>query len=151
MRSVIVAAGMGIRLGDVTKKLPKGLIEFGDKALLERSLDAVAAYGFRRVVIVVGFEGERIRRRIGFWYAGMEIVYAENPDFARSGSMYSLSQAEDLLDEDILLLESDLLYDHRAIGVLLEAGRRDAILIADPLNSGDDVYVCADSQQRITN
>jgi 2-aminoethylphosphonate-pyruvate transaminase len=151
MKVVIVAAGMGIRLGPVTKELPKGLIEFGGKTLLERSLEAVAAHGLTRAVIVVGFEGERIRRRMGDAYAGIEIAYVENPEFADSGSMYSLSQAEGLLDEDILLLESDLLYDRRAIGVLMESRRRDAILMADPLNSGDDVYLCVDAEMRVTN
>jgi choline kinase len=79
--------------------------------------------------------------------------------------MYSLSQAERLpasklpasklpasnLDDDIMLLESDLLYDSRAIGALLESGRRDAMLMAEPLNSGDDVYMCIDGEMRVTN
>jgi 2-aminoethylphosphonate-pyruvate transaminase len=131
--------------------LPKGLIEFGGKALLERSLEAVASFGLKRAVVVVGFEGERLRRRLGASYAGIEIDYVENREFANTGSMYSLSQAEELLDEDILLLESDLLYDPGAIGALLSAGRPDAILMADPLNSGDDVYICVDAEKRVTN
>jgi 2-aminoethylphosphonate-pyruvate transaminase len=151
MRVVIVAAGMGIRLGSVTRELPKGLIEFGGKTLLERSLDAVAAHGLKRALIVIGFEGERIRRRIGDSYEGMEVAYVENSEFAGTGSMYSLSRAEEALDEDILLLESDLLYDRRAISVLLGSGRPDAMLMADPLNSGDDVFMRVDGEMRLTN
>jgi 2-aminoethylphosphonate-pyruvate transaminase len=151
MKAVILAAGMGIRLGAVTKELPKGLIEFGGRTLLERSLDAVAAHGLERVVIVVGFEGERIRRRIGDSHGEMEVVYVENPEFGASGSMASLSRAEGMLGEDILLLESDLLYDRRAIATLLNAGRPNATLMTDPLNSGDDVYLCVDAEMRVTD
>jgi len=151
MQAVIVAAGIGERLRPLTETTPKGLIPIDNKPLLEYSLEALKENGIQDAVIVIGFLGDMIRKRLGGEYKGVEISYALNPRFSNTGSMYSLSQAKDLITSDsILLLESDLLFDPEALGIVVHASYRDLILVADPSGSGDEVYVCVSSDNRIT-
>jgi 2-aminoethylphosphonate-pyruvate transaminase len=150
VQAVILAAGMGIRLRPLTQRVPKGLLEVGGKALLARSLESLGACGVDRAVVVVGFMGDAIRRQLGEGLAGVSLHYVDNPRFAATGSMYSLSLARPLLDGPILLLESDLLYERRAVETMVARTGEDAILIADLLGTGDDVYVCTDRTGRVT-
>jgi choline kinase len=150
MKAVILAAGMGTRLRPMTEKLPKGLVKIEGKSLLEYSLEALKANGINNIMIVTGFYGESIKKELDNKHKDMIIEYVENKEYATTGSMYSFSKLKNILNEDILLLESDLIYDKNAIKTILESKEKDVILIAKLLNSGDDVYICADEENKLT-
>jgi 2-aminoethylphosphonate-pyruvate transaminase len=149
MKAVILAAGMGKRLRPVTEKLPKALIRINDRTLLEYSLDILNSFDIEEVIIVVGYYSELIQEKIGDNYKSSRITYVKNEKYDKTGSMYSLSRAENLIKEDILLLESDLLYEPRAVKTLLDSKFEDVILVSECLNSGDDVYICADEKNEV--
>lgn len=149
MQAVILAAGIGERLKPITNTIPKGLIEIEGKPLLEYSLEALKQNGIKEVVITIGFLEEAIRQKFGREYNGLKISYVSNKEYSKTGSMYSFSMTRELIDDDIILLESDLLYERKAIKVLLDSDRRDAILVANLSGSGDEVYICVDDDQRI--
>ena len=150
MQAVILAAGKGTRLKAKTDTLPKAMIEIEGKPLLEYSLDALIEYGLSDVIMVVGFRHETISRRFGNQYRGLNIQYVENDKYADSGSMYSLALVKDIIDDEVLLLESDLLYESRAISLLLDSNRPNSVLVAGLSGSGDEVYICANDKQEIT-
>jgi choline kinase len=137
--AVILAAGAGTRMGDAGLRRPKGFIELGGQTIVERSLAQLKAVGIERIVTITG-------HRASFYHdlaqrtPGMELVHNHQTS---SGSMYSLSLARDLLNEDFLLLESDLVYESRALTDLLEAPARNTLLVSGPTHSGDEVYVAA--------
>ena len=149
MQAVILAAGKGTRLKAKTDTLPKAMIEIEGKPLLEYSLDSLARYGLSDVIIVVGFRHETITRRFGNHYRGLKIRYVENDRYAASGSMYSLSLVQEIIADEILLLESDLLYEPRALSRLLSSEYQNSILVADLSGSGDEVYICTNDKQEI--
>lgn len=149
MKAVILAAGLGNRLRPRTENLPKALIEIEGKPILEYSLMALEKSGLREVVIVVGFLGDLIRERFGRDYKGLKISYITNNDYSQTGSMYSFSQVKDLIKEDVLLLESDLLYDPRVIEAILESSRKNCMLVAKKSGSGDEVHICVGQDFRI--
>lgn len=151
MQAVILAAGLGKRLRPLTEQLPKGLIEIEGKSLLEYTLNTLKDNGIKKVTVVVGFLSQQIQRKIGQDYAGLDIEYILNNRYLETGSMYSLSQIKDRIrDEDIILLESDLLYEPKAIEAILNTNFRDCLLVANLSNSSDEVYICADTNYRIT-
>ncbi|MGD9302587.1 MAG: phosphocholine cytidylyltransferase family protein [Desulfobacterales bacterium] len=150
LQAVILAAGKGTRLKAKTDTLPKAMIEIEHKPLLEYSLDSLSENGIADVILVVGFRHETITRRYGTDYRGLKIRYVFNDNFAGSGSMYSLALARDIIEDEILLLESDLLYESRAISRLLNDGHPNSILVAGVSGSGDEVYICANQKQEIT-
>lgn len=150
MQSVILAAGKGTRLKARTDNRPKAMLNIGGKSLLEYSLESLVQNGITDVIIVVGFCHETITKRFGTRYRGLKIEYVINNNYAGSGSMYSFSLVKDIIDDEILLMESDLLYESRAIDILLNGSRPNAILVTKPSGSGDEVYICTNDNMEIT-
>jgi len=137
--AVIIAAGMGTRLGDHSNLHPKGFIQIDDIPIVERSLAYLASVGIRRVLIVTGhlssFYEDLAARNPGF------IETLHNPDYADTGSMFSLACARDAISGDFLLLESDLVYERRALTELLKHPRADIVLMSGLTRSGDEVWI----------
>jgi 2-aminoethylphosphonate-pyruvate transaminase len=137
--AVILAAGQGTRLREHVADYPKGFLRIGERPIVEESVLRLAAHGITRVVIVTGYAAgyyeELARARAPL----VETVH--NAEFAASGSMYSLYCARALVREPFLLLESDLVYEPRALVELLDHPADDAILLSGPTGAGDEVYV----------
>jgi 2-aminoethylphosphonate-pyruvate transaminase len=147
--AVILAAGRGARLGPRGLLHPKGFIEMGGETLVERSLRCLRAQGVRRVVIVTGHLQDRYQALARRHAGVVELVH--NPRYADSGSMHSLHAARGALqDEDAFwLLESDLVYEQRALDEIARREEGSALLMSGPTGSGDEVYVAvADGRLR---
>jgi 2-aminoethylphosphonate-pyruvate transaminase len=139
---------MGTRLGKLGTEIPKGFLKLGDTTIIEESLDKLVAVGVQRVVIVTGhlasFYVELAKRREGL------IETVQNPRYADSGSFYSLWLALDYLAAanhtgSFLLLESDLVYEPRALEEVLADPHEDVVLLSGPTGSGDEVWVETDT------
>ena len=137
--AIILAAGQGTRLRGVLTDLPKGFLKLGDKSIIEESIERLVASGVDNIVIVTGYRSEHYVA-LARAYAGI-VRTIHNPKFADSGSMYSLYCARALAEPPFLLLESDLIYEPRALQVLLEHQSDEAILLSGPSYAGDEVYV----------
>lgn len=137
--AVILAAGMGVRLQSVTNDMiPKGLLKVAGKSLVERSLEKLFHHGIETVVLVTGHlheDYEKLARTEG------RLLTVHNPDYDRTGSMGSLAAAGAAVAEDFLLLESDLIYEDRALRFLQQFSGRDCVLMSGETHSGDEVYI----------
>src|SRR2546425_2060212 len=107
MKAIILAAGVGKRIGAVTGNRPKCLLEFGGRSLLVRYLDALLAVGVKSAVLVVGHRQELIRDAVGGGYRGLAIRYVVNHQYHR-GSLYSLWLALGSVDDELLNTDTDL-------------------------------------------
>ena len=136
--AVILAAGMGTRLRNVISDKPKGFIEIEGKSLIERSVYQLQNIGIENIIIVTGYLSEYYEK---FALEKENIKLINNQNYPNSGSMYSLYCANELIGEDFLLLESDLIYEQRAIEELAKFKNDNAILISSLTNSDDEVYV----------
>ena len=136
--AVILAAGMGIRLRNVISDKPKGFIEIEGKSLIAMSVNQLQNIGIKNIIIVTGHLSEYYEE---FASGKKNIKLIHNQNYSHSGSMYSLYCANELIEEDFLLLESDLIYEQRAIEELINFKKDNAILISGFTNSGDEVYV----------
>ena len=141
-QAIILAAGMGLRLKELNRGVPKGFISLGDdKPIIEHSIDALLACGIKDIIIVTGFMDkhyENLRSRYP------QIKTVRNEKYSETGTMYSLWCARNLVNTDFILLESDLIYEIRAIKELLESTCENSILISEKTDAGDEVYVGAD-------
>ena len=151
MRAVILAAGMGIRLRPLTYKIPKPLIKVDGISLIERSLDHLNELKIKDVIIVLGYLNELFRKKIGKKYKEIQITYIYNPEYSTSGSMYSLSKTKESINDDIILLEGDLLYEKKALEILLNSPEPNEILVAPLSGSGDEVFICVNNSNELTN
>jgi L-glutamine-phosphate cytidylyltransferase len=108
MKAIILAAGVGKRIGAATGNRPKCLLEFGGRSLLVRYLDALLAVGVKSAVLVVGHRQELIRDAVGESYRGLAVRYVVNDQYRR-GSLYSLWLARGSFDDDLLIMDADVL------------------------------------------
>ena len=139
--AVILAAGRGMRLGDDFRDRPKGFIACQGSTLVKRSLAILRASGITRVVIVTGhcadFYDDLARQSAGF------VTTLFNERYASNGSLVSLAVALDAVKEPFLVLDSDIVYERRAIPALLDCPMENAGLVSGTTDSGDEYYAWA--------
>ena len=135
MRAVMLAAGVGRRLGH---DKPKILLEFGGRTLLERHLAILAALGVREVVIGIGHEALAIERALGaLGQTDVSTIY--NPDYEQ-GSILTLWCVREALTAGgpVLLMDGDVLYDRRVLAPLVETRHADCLLVDRAFEPGDE-------------
>ena len=140
-QAVILAAGMGSRLKELNKGAPKGFIRLGDISIIEHSIKALFACGVEEIIIVTGYMDEH--------YENLSVQYPQiktvrNEKFSETGTMYSLWCARNLISADFVLLESDLIFEIKAIQEIMESSYDDCILISGRTEAGDEVFVAAE-------
>lgn len=137
--AVILAAGMGTRLQDVTNgNIPKGFIKINSKTLIERSIEKLRSLGIEKIYIVTGYLNEFYDELAK---ENQYITTKRNRKYKATGSMSSLAILEDDLKEDFLLLESDLIYEVYALIKVVNHLDDDCVLLSGKTNSGDECYV----------
>ncbi|MDR0441861.1 MAG: aminotransferase class I/II-fold pyridoxal phosphate-dependent enzyme [Treponema sp.] len=147
MQAVILAAGMGSRLGKYTKKNTKCMLQVNGRTLIERSLDALDNAGIRKCVIVAGYEKDNLINFVGSQYKNIKITWIINEIYHKTNNIYSLYLAKDhLLSDDTLLLESDLIFEDRIVKELLENPEPTLAVVApyEPWMDGTVVQITED-------
>lgn len=152
MQAIILAAGMGRRLGELTRNQTKCMMEVGGIRLIDRMLTQLTALDLRRVVIVVGYQAEGLRRHIGNRYPSLNIEYVVNEVYDRTNNIYSLALArQQLLEDDTLLIESDLILDDRLFPLLMDNPWPNLALVAEYRSWMDGTMVRLDQDLCITS
>lgn len=138
MQAVILAAGMGKRLKELTQNSTKCMVQVNGQTLIERMLSQLDARDFSRIVIVVGYEGQKLIDYISTLNVKKPVVYVENPIYDKTNNIYSLSLAKEYLcQEDTILFESDLIFEDSVIDLLLD-DPRDTLALVDKYESWMD-------------
>ena len=153
MQAIILAAGMGRRLGDYTKENTKCMVPVNGVPLIDRLLAQLSRQQLQRVVIVVGYKGKALREHIGQRYDDrLKIEYAENPVYDKTNNIYSLAIVKDKLQEDdTLLIESDLIFSDRLIPMIVGDPHPNLALVAKYETWMDGTMVRLDDEQNIVN
>ena len=131
MQALMLAAGMGKRLGAYTNNQTKCMVKVGGKTLLEHAADALREAGVKKFVIVVGYEGEKLMAFAREKLTDFQLEFIVNEDYASTNNIYSLYMArEQLASDDTILLESDLIYEPRLIRLLMEDSHPNVVAVA---------------------
>ncbi len=117
MRAVILAAGRGTRLAGASNGLPKCLIDIGGRPLIHHQLDVLSEMGVGPVLVVVGYEADRVRESLG-----ARVDYVLNPRFASTNSLHSLLLASGRIEDPFLLLHGDTLFDPAVLEAVFRSG-----------------------------
>lgn len=153
MQAIILAAGMGRRLGEKTRDNTKCMVEVNGVKLIDRLLGQLSELSLRRVIIVVGYQGQKLIDYIGHRYDGRLVIeYTENPVYDRTNNIYSLSLVKDKMQEDdTLLIESDLIFSDRLFPMIVENPYPNLALVAKYETWMDGTMVRIDQEQNIVN
>ena len=160
MQAIILAAGMGRRLGELTKENTKCMVAVNGVRLIDRLLDQLAEQPLERVIIVVGYKGKELKdylvdsgeRREERGERKLRIEFAENPIYDKTNNIYSLALVKDKLQEDdTLLIESDLIFSDRLIPMIVENPYPNLALVAKYETWMDGTMVRIDDDNNIVS
>lgn len=137
MKAVILAAGRGLRIRE-HHQLPKGFIKIDEQAIIIESIEILKQHGINEILIVTGYDAQHYEQLAKEERA---CVTVKNEYYSQYGSLYSLYCAKDWVDNDFLLLESDIIYEAHAIRNILNNNQPNIILVSGETNSTDEIYV----------
>ena len=131
MQAIILAAGMGKRLKELTQNNTKCMVKVNGVTLIDRMLHQIEKQNLSRIIVVVGYKGEELIDYINTLGIRTPIEFINNPIYDKTNNIYSLALAKDrLLEDDTLLFESDLIFEDAVLEALV-ADPRDTLALVD--------------------
>ncbi len=139
MKGVILAAGISSRLRPLTDSVPKCLLEVGPGTILGMTIENLIANGIGDVVIVTGYRGDQIRAYVRESFPALDAEFVTNDRYEETNNIYSFFLTERAAaGEDIVLLDSDIVFDRRIIGLLRRSGAPTCLAMASGGTLGDE-------------
>lgn len=120
MKAIILASGVGKRLRPLTDRYPKSLLRVGGKTLIDFQLETLAEHGVRDIVITTGHIGKKLEEHVRD-NSAVPVQFVYNPKYKSTNYIYSLWLTKGLIDDDVILLHGDLIFDSILIRKLLDA------------------------------
>jgi histidinol-phosphate/aromatic aminotransferase/cobyric acid decarboxylase-like protein/choline kinase len=152
MQAVILAAGVGKRLGHLTRTSTKCMVELNGRKLVDYAFEALAKAGIERAIMVVGHGADEVRRFLGSSYRGVAVSYVENTVYAKTNNIYSLYLAKDYMEEDdTLLLESDIIFDRNLLKEVRAHEAENLAVVAKFQSWMDGTVATMDAEDNITS
>lgn len=139
MKAVILAAGVASRLRPLTDDTPKCLLKVGKKTILGQTVDNLLINSINDIVIVTGYLQERIISFMENNYPGLNVTYIYNDVYSSTNNIYSLWLAMDQVkNNSMLLLDSDILFDKKIIGLLLKSEQENCLALNSQKSLSDE-------------
>lgn len=150
MQAIILAAGMGKRLKELTQDNTKCMVKVNGVSLIDRMLHQIQRQNVDRIVIVVGYEREKLKKYILTLGITIPIIYIDNPIYDKTNNIYSLFLASDYLcEDDTLLFESDLIFEDSVLDSLVSDPRPTLALVDKYESWMDGTCVKIDKEDNI--
>lgn len=152
MQAIILAAGRGRRLGEMTTDNTKCMIQANGVRLIDRMLNQLSQLNLTRIVLVIGYKGQQLKEYVLYNHPDLEIEFVENKFYEKTNNIYSLWLArERMSEEDTLLLESDLIFEDEVLQKALDSEYKDCALVARYQSWMDGTMVRIDDENNIVN
>ena len=129
MKAIILASGEGKRLRPLTDNLPKPLIKIGDKTILGHQLDNLIGCDITNIIITTGPFEDKIKEHVKEKYPDLNVAYMNNPKYETTNYIYSMWLTKGLIDDDIILLHGDLVFDKKLLERLINEKCENCVLV----------------------
>jgi choline kinase len=150
MKAVILAAGTASRLRPLTNNTPKCLLKVGEHPILELTIRNLIMNNINELVIVTGFEQQKIKDYISVRFPQLNVNYIYNNLFDTTNNIYSLWLAKDvLLGNEIILLDSDIIFDYKIIERLINSGYENCLALKKHKLGEEEIKVKADTTGKV--
>ena len=152
MIAIILAAGYGNRMRPLTDNEHKTLLKINNITIIDNIIDSLVTNSINKVVIVTGYRADELRNYLLDNYNDVNFQFVHNKDFRTTNNIFSLSLAfkKTEIDSDIILIESDLIYDHKIIGNLIKSSKKNIALVSKYHSGMDGTVVKLGSKNKIT-
>ncbi|GAB6122102.1 aminotransferase class I/II-fold pyridoxal phosphate-dependent enzyme [Dysgonomonas termitidis] len=152
MQAIILAAGMGTRLKELTRNNTKCMIDISGKKLIDYTIDCLLKHNIRKIIIVTGYCDDNLENHLTIQYPTIPISFVNNPLYSQTNNIYSLFLAKEYLNEDdTILLESDLIFEEKIISRLLSDPYPNLSVVAPYQYWMSGTMVELDKERRITS
>ena len=150
MKAVILAAGIAFRLRPLTDNTPKCLLKVAGKTILELTVDNIIANNIDDIIIVTGYLQEQIKNFVSTKYPHLNVTYIYNELYSSTNNIYSLWLAKNhLLNDEMLLMDSDIIFDKDIIAKLLASGYENCLALKRHDVQDEEIKVKADENGRV--
>jgi phosphoenolpyruvate phosphomutase len=129
MKAIILNSGVGKRLNPLTDENPKCLTKLNGKTILGHEVENILHYGIKDFIITVGPFEEKIKKFMAENFPKANVTYVKNPDYSSTNAIYSLWLTRHLIDDDILIMHGDMVFDRRLLGNLLNENYTNCALV----------------------
>lgn len=157
MQALMLAAGMGKRLGRYTQNGTKCMVQVNGKALIEYAIEALVKAKIKKFIIVTGYRKDVLKNYIASKFnesnlCGMQIEYIDNDVYDKTNNIYSLYLAKNELEkDDTLLLESDVIFDENVLLNLINCKEKNLALVSHFESWMDGTCALLDKKDNIIN
>lgn len=149
MQAVILAAGLAKRLRPLTNTTPKCLLDINGKNLLKMTVDNILKCEIKDFIFVTGYRENMIREYLDRNFKSINKTYISNPDFANNNNSYSLWMTKDFVKDEMLLLDSDILFDYKIVKKLLDSEHNTCIAIKNHKLDAEQIKVIIDEKDKV--
>lgn len=128
MKAVIFNSGLGSRMGNITKDKPKCLVElYNGETIFERQIRILSECGINEFIVTTGPYKEKIIE-IANKYSELNFIFVDNPDYMNTNYIVSMNNAYKFIDDNVLLMHGDLVFNKRLINKILSDKRESVCL-----------------------
>jgi len=150
MRAVILAAGMATRLRPLTNDTPKCLLQIGECCLLERTVDVLISNGINEIAVVTGYRSQQIVDFLNACYPSISFEFIYNDRYETTNNIYSLWLTRKFSEgNNILLLDSDILFDPQIIPALINFRKKNALALNRHELGEEEIKVIIDNEGKV--
>ena len=129
MKAIILNSGRGERLRPLTRYIPKAMIKIGDKPLLGHQIDNLIWCNIKTIIMTTGPFENKIRIYVAKVYPDVKVTYVKNPKYRTTNYIYSLWLTKNLVNDDVIVLHGDLLFEKMLLKRLVETKHANCVLV----------------------
>lgn len=129
MKALILAAGKSSRLWPITRHIPKCLVKIETKTIIDLELESLMTLGIKEIIVTIGYHEQKVRQHLSQYSGSFKTIFVHNKYYDSTNYIYSLWLARDLIDDDVLLLHGDLLFDNNLPKRLIESRFENTVLV----------------------
>lgn len=129
MKALILASGVGKRLRSLTKYMPKSLLEIGNNTILGHQLESLLSCGIYDTIITTGPFENKVKDYVRKNYPNVNVSYVRNPRYRTTNYIYSMWLARRLIDDDVILLHGDLLFEKKLLERIVHCKFPNCVLV----------------------
>ena len=149
MKAVILAAGLSKRLRPLTDNTPKCLLDVNGKNFMQRTLENLLACGINDFIIVLGYRRNMIEKYIKKNFPDLRVTFLCNDDYAENNNSYSLWMTKDIAGDEILLLDSDILFEKEIVSEILFSEHKTCLALKRDVLDDEQIKVIADENYKV--
>ena len=149
MKAIILAAGMGRRLAEVSDGSPKSMIKIGKQSIIHHQIESCQKVGIEEFVIVLGYKIELMKKHILEQVAEENVTFIENPIYGETNTLYSLWLARNLFDDDFIYFNADVLFQSHLLEKIIKPSQYSELLLETKSCCEEEVKMIVDENMRI--